>query len=503
MIPGSTWGTFTITLTVPIALFVGWYIYRFRKGKVLEASIVGGVLTLVAVDLGGMLDQGASVTGDTNFLASFLGTFHDSFNLTEGEIGIAIAIYGFIASILPVWLLLCPRDYLSSFLKIGTVILLVVGTIIAHPHLHAPPSNYTFINGGPAFNGALWPFVFIVIMCGAISGFHALVSSGTTPKMISNETHARTIGYGAMLIEGLVGIIALIAACSLPSAQYYNIQTSIDRLPQYQQQIAQLAAQDTDKTPPEAMAALVGENIQGRTGGGVTLAVGMAKIFDDAAKNILGHTSTFLEGMYKYWYHFAIMFEALFILTTIDTGTRVGRFLLQETLGKWVHPKLGQTSYWPSAILSTAVIVGGWWYFLDANAMQAIWPMFGIANQMLAVMALAIATVGIAQLHKKRRYLAITIAPMCFVILTTTTAAGIMLKNYALALSSDKTPRAAWITSLVSGTCIIAITLCTAFVVIGALLSLKNPPREGEPVAPNADFPVVSTATTGTDVESV
>jgi carbon starvation protein len=497
IIPGSTWGTFTITLTIPIALFVGWYIYRFRKGRVLEASIIGGILTLGAVYLGGMMDQGASAMGDTSQFVSFFGTFQEYFNLSEREIGIAMAIYGFVASILPVWFLLCPRDYLSSFLKIGTVLLLVVGVIIAHPQLHAPAINKTFLGGGPAFNGALFPFVFIVIMCGAISGFHALVSSGTTPKMISSEGHARTIGFGAMLIEGLVGIIALIAAAGLPSAHYYHIQTSIQDLPKYQQQIAQLAARDGEQAPPETMSTLVGENVQGRTGGAVTLAVGMANIFDTAARNILNLGSASLdklEGMMKYWYHFAIMFEALFILTTIDTGTRVGRFLLQETLGKWVHPKLGQAHWWPSALLSTALIVLGWWYFLDANAMQAIWPMFGIANQMLAVMALAIASVGIAHLGRKQ-YLWVTIAPMCFVIMTTGTAAVIMLKNYFSNLTAN---------NAIAAVCILAIVACTATVVAGAMMALRRPPREEPPENAGAAgaFPVATAMPeAGTDVE--
>jgi carbon starvation protein len=477
-VSGSAWGTFTIVLTIPIALFVGWYMYRFRKGRVLEASIIGGILTIGAVYVGGLLDQQA--TGSTSWLASFLSTYRENFNWTDRQVGVAIAIYGFVASILPVWLLLCPRDYLSSFLKIGTVALLVVGVIIAHPHLHAPAINHLFIKGGPAFNGALFPFVFIVIMCGAISGFHALVSSGTTPKMISNERDARTIGYGAMLIEGLVGICALIAACSLPSAHYYHITTSIESLPKYQQQITQLALQDGNQEPPEKMSEQVGENVQGRTGGAATLALGMARIFDEAARNILGRTSAALDGLMKYWYHFAIMFEALFILTTIDTGTRVGRFLLQETMGKWIHPKLGRTDWWPSAILATGLMVAGWWYFLDANAMQAIWPMFGVANQMLAVMALAIVSIALVHMGKSR-YLWVTVVPMCFVILTTCSAAVIMLKGYFTTMASGDSTKV--INAAVSAGCTLAILLCTLCVVVSAFLAAGRPPRgdSGDP----------------------
>ncbi len=475
-ISGSAWGTFTIALTIPIALFIGWYIYRFRKGKVLEASIIGGVLTLGAVYLGGMVDGGATGTSGT-WLAGFLSSYREYFNLSERQVGFSMAIYGFIASILPVWLLLCPRDYLSSFLKIGTVILLVIGIIIAHPQLHAPAINYTFIHGGPAFNGALFPFVFIVIMCGAISGFHALVASGTTPKMINKETDARAIGYGAMLIEGLVGIIALIAATSLPSSHYYHITTSIADLPKYQRQIADLAQADSDKSPPEEMSQMVGENVQGRTGGAVTLAVGMASIFDHAARNILNAGAKSMDaisGMMKYWYHFAIMFEALFILTTIDTGTRVGRFLLQESMGKWIHPALGKTDSWPSAILATALMVAGWWYFLDANAMQAIWPMFGIANQMLAVMALAIASICIVHANK-RRYLWVTVAPMCFVIITTGSAAAIQLSTYFGTITSGTAHGVEKTNAAVSAGCILAITLCTSIVVIASFLASGRP----------------------------
>ncbi|MCL2641198.1 MAG: hypothetical protein FWD53_10165, partial [Phycisphaerales bacterium] len=299
-VSGSAWGTFTIFLTIPIALFVGFYMTRIRKGKVLEASIIGGLLTLGAVWLGGIDSPGSAIA-----------IIRDYFNLSEGNIAMAMAIYGFVAAVLPVSVLLCPRDYLSAFLKIGTIIMLVIGVILARPVLHAPPINEVFITGGPTVPGNIFPFLFIVIMCGAVSGFHALVSSGTTPKMISNEKDARTIGYGAMLIEGLVGIVALIAAASLPAAQYYHMNTAAEDLPKYAEQIVALESASPGKPLAEVEAA-VKENLVGRTGGAVTLAVGMAKIFDDAAKSLVSSKEMLkkFEEMIPYWYHFAIMFEA-------------------------------------------------------------------------------------------------------------------------------------------------------------------------------------------------
>ena len=472
-VAGSAWGTFTILLTIPIALFIGAYLYRIRKNRVVEASIVGGILTLGAVYLGGTLVDPASM----------LNAFADYFNVSETTVGIAIVVYGFVASILPVWLLLCPRDYLSSFLKIGTIALLVLGVIIAHPVMHAPAFNSTFMNGGPVVSGAIFPFVFITIMCGAISGFHALVSSGTTPKMINKETDARTIGYGAMLMEGLVGIVALIAASALPIHQYYNINTPAAAIPQFAQKIHEVAANDPmaklDEPIPD-----VGEQVQGRTGGAVTLAIGMASILNDAVTNVIGSPDKprpWLADLFRYWYHFAIMFEALFIMTTIDTGTRVGRFLLQETMGKWIHPRLGKTDWWPSAILATALISGSWGYFL-AEDFDAIWSMFGIANQMLAVMALAVATAALTRGGKKR-YAWVTVLPMCFVIITTGSASYIKLAQYFSAMHGAHP-----LNPIVSAVCVLAIDGCTAIVVINSLLVSRKAPPAGvlEPAAPVA-----------------
>jgi carbon starvation protein len=402
LVPGSAWGTFTIACTIPIALLVGLYMYRIRKGRVVEASLWGAAGVLAATFVGGLIP------------GSPLERF---FALSDKQTIVTIAVYGFIASVLPVWLLLCPRDYLSSFLKIGTIVLLVLGVILANPTLKAPMINPKFaFGGGPYFKGPIFPYVFICIMCGAISGFHALVSSGTTPKMVDKETDCRMIGYGAMLIEGLVGVVALIAAASLPNSMYYDINISLAERPTYATQVAALDADTHGDAAGSELVALedeVGESLHGRTGGAVTLAVGMARILTDAIPGA--------SWLIKYWYHFAIMFEALFILTTIDTGTRIGRFLLQEFLGKVWKP-LGNLDWLPASILATGLIVFAWAYFIWTNSVATIWPMFGIANQLLALIALTIVTTALANAGKFR-YMPITLVPMAFVASTTLTAA--------------------------------------------------------------------------------
>jgi carbon starvation protein len=408
VVPGSSWGTFTIAATIPIALFIGFYMYRLRKGRVIEASLLGGALVLAAVFVGG-------------YVAHTEAGWY--FNLSARNITLWMAAYGFVASVLPVWVLLVPRDYLSSFLKIGTIFVLVGGVIVARPTLEAPAFNSTFSHGGPIVPGNIFPFLFITIMCGAISGFHALVSSGTTPKMIRRESDARTIGYGAMLMEGLVGVVALIAASTLPVQDYYGLNTALADVPKYHDRILHVGGgiehlgtweQNTQET------------LRGRASGAVTLAVGMANIFDQAAGRFFAKSQATLEAVWKYWYHFAIMFEALFILTTIDAGTRIGRFLLQEAMGKVIHPKLGQTDWWPGAVISTALIVLGWAYFINANEMRMIWPMFGISNQMLAVIALAVLSAYLAN-EGRAKYLPVTVLPMIFVAMTTFTAGAEML----------------------------------------------------------------------------
>jgi carbon starvation protein len=314
--------------------------------------------------------------------------------------------------------LLCPRDYLSSFLKIGTIALLVFGVIVANPALEAPPVNEYFAGGGgPYFNGAIFPFCFICIMCVAISGFHALVSSGTTPKMVSSESHVRVIGYGAMLIEGLVGVVALVAAAALPQGDYWAINIDLGKVQQYAETLDKMNASGDNLSVLEEKVG--NESLRGRTGGAVTLAVGMSKIMTDAMARISSTLS--IDAVIKYWYHFAIMFEALFILTTIDTGTRIARFLMQEALGK-VYPKFDQTDWLPGSVLATAIVVAGWGLLIATGSIDTIWPMFGIANQMLAVIALSIVTTVMINAGRGR-YAPLTILPMAFVITTTTTAA--------------------------------------------------------------------------------
>jgi carbon starvation protein len=311
-------------------------------------------------------------------------------------------------------------------LKIGTIALLVIGVMAANPRLECPPLNQQFLHGGPTFKGDIFPFVFICIMCGSISGFHSLVASGTTPKMVEKESHIRTIGYGAMLMEGLVGIVALIAAAALGPKLYYDINTSLPEVPKYQKDLDELytslphlPAGQRDLAQVQTMVG--GESLRGRTGGAVTLAVGMAQIFTDA----LHWTRLPIDSIMKYWYHFAIMFEALFILTTIDAGTRIARFLLQEALGK-VYPKFEKTDWLPGALLATFIVTAGWALLIKTGSISTIWPMFGIANQLLAVVALALVTTLLIN-SGKGRYALVTLLPMIFVTATTMTAGAQMV----------------------------------------------------------------------------
>src|SRR5436190_428639 len=399
----SPWGTFTVGFTIPLALFMGLYMYRFRKGRIVEASVIGVVGLLFAVFLGGKIAD---------------SSWAQTFTLSRNTVIILMAAYGFIASVLPVWMLLCPRDYLSSYLKIGTVAFLIIGVILVHPNLHMPALTPFTAGGGPVIPGKVYPFVFITIACGAISGFHSLVSSGTTPKMIKKETDARMIGYGGMLMEGVVGVVALIAATSLFPGDYFAINTQQGTDAQkakYVRMVDDQTAQGFNLRPQEIdrLQEESGEkNLRGRTGGAVTLALGIAKIFD----GIPG-----LRGLMKYWYHFAIMFEALFILTTIDTGTRVARFLLGEFGGR-AFKRLEEPNWLPGSILTSALVVAASAAFIWSGSISTIWPMFGIANQLLASVALCVATTVIINLGKAR-YSWATLLPLSFVA-TTTLVAG-------------------------------------------------------------------------------
>jgi carbon starvation protein len=399
----SAWGTFTIGVSIPLALFMGFYMYRFRKGRIAEATIVGVIGMVLAVVLGKPI------------AASSVGHW---FLLSRQQLIFAMAAYGFIASVLPVWMLLCPRDYLSSYMKIGTIAFLVIAVVVVNPPLQMAPVSQFARGGGPIIPGPIFPFAFITIACGAISGFHSLISSGTTPKMIDRESDIRPIGYGAMLMEGLVGIMALIAAASMFPGDYFAINTSpavfsrlgipAVNLPNLQQ--------------------AVGENVAGRPGGAVSLAVGIAQMFSGLPG---------MRGLMDYWYHFAIMFEALFILTTIDAGTRVGRFLVQEFLGTFYAP-MGRKEWLPAAAFSTLLVVSAWAYFIWNGSINTIWPMFGIANQLLASVALAVGTTVIINAGKAR-YAWVTALPLAFVATTTLTAGVLSVRDnfWPMAIGPD------------------------------------------------------------------
>ena len=404
---GSPWGSFTIAATIPLAVFMGVYMRYIRPGKIAEISLIGFVLLMLAIVYGEDVAQ---------------SSFASWFTLDGKALAWSLIIYGFIASVLPVWLLLAPRDYLSTFLKIGTIIGLALGIIVVAPDMQMP-SVTRFIDGsGPVFAGNLFPFLFITIACGAISGFHSLVSSGTTPKMLENETHARAIGYGAMLMESFVAMMALIAACVLEPGVYFAMNSPAALIGTTPQEAAAAISQWGFVVTPEMLSQMakdVGEQtILSRTGGAPTLAVGMAHILSQ----VFGG-----PGMMAFWYHFAILFEALFILTTIDAGTRVCRFMIQDLLGTFFKP-LGNTDSLPANLLATTLAVSGWGYFLyqgvidPLGGINTLWPLFGIANQMLAGMALILCTTVLIKM-KKLRFAWITALP-CVWVLTTTLYAG-------------------------------------------------------------------------------
>jgi carbon starvation protein len=468
-IKGSSWGTFTIFCTIPIAFFVGWYMYRFRKGHVVEASLLGAVAVLAATVLGNWVPG---------------SPLEPYFSLSRDGTVFAICVYGFIASVLPVWLLLVPRDYLSSFLKIGTIAMLVFGVLIANPKLEAPAVNEYFINGGgPYFAGSLFPFLFICIMCGAVSGFHALVASGTTPKMVSKESDIRMIGYGSMLMEGLVAVTALIAAATLPQGDYWAINIDLTQIDKYADTLANMNASVDHLGEIERQVG--GETLRGRTGGAVTLAVGMAHIMTQAMQKFTGAVS--LDGVVKYWYHFAIMFEALFILTTIDTGTRIARFLVQEIMGRIYRP-MGVVDWMPGVIISSFLVSIAWGGLIWSGSIQTIWPMFGIANQLLAGIALSVVTTLLVQ-NGRRRYAWVTILPMLFVLTTTLTASTQMVTGQFATAAYNGWKSGDWAMCLRGSLCIAAILFmigCFMTIVLRAVSEWIQPKYASMPATAEA-----------------
>ncbi len=402
----SPWGLFTIACTIPIALLMGWWMERFRPGQVGEASAIGLVLVLGAVVAGGWVAKSA---------------WAPAFTASGTTLTWLLVAYGFAASALPVWVLLLPRDYLSTFLKVGTIFALAIGILLTMPALKMPAMTHFAGGWGPVFAGSIFPFAFITIACGAISGFHALIASGTTPKMLRRESDARFVGYGAMLMESFVGIMAMIAASILEPGVYFAINSPAAAVGPTLEAATQTIRQWGFAVTPDQMLALarqIGEKtLLARTGGAPTLAVGMAHIFS----NVMGGTA-----LLALWYHFAIMFEALFILTTIDAGTRVGRFMLQE-LGGHIWKPFGRTSWYPSVLVSSAAIVAGWGYFLyqgvvdPLGGINSLWPLFGISNQLLGAVALCVGTTVIIK-KGAARYAWVTLAPLAWLVVVTMTA---------------------------------------------------------------------------------
>ncbi|MGB9455291.1 MAG: carbon starvation protein A [Bryobacteraceae bacterium] len=399
----SPWGVFTIGCIIPIALVMGVWMFKSQAGKIsLAGPSAFGVVLLIAAVIGGHWFAVSSAAGALTF--------------APHQITLLMAAYGFISSVLPVWLLLAPRDYLATYLKLGTIAILVIGVFIVHPDIRFPAVTQFVSGGGPIIKGKVFPFLFVTIACGAISGFHSLVASGTTPKMIERESDARFIGYGAMACESVVGILALIAATSMHPGDYFAINSAPGVF-------AKLGLHTVNL---EAISRGVGENLAGRTGGAVSLAVGMAQIF----RGLPG-----MDRLIGYWYHYAIMFEALFILTTIDAGTRVARYVLQELLGK-ASPRFGNTAWLPGNLITTFFVVLGWGYLIYTGNISTIWPLFGTGNQLLATIALAVATTFLINMGKAR-YAWIAGIPMCFVGATTITAGVLSIKDIFWPLTSQ------------------------------------------------------------------
>jgi len=399
----SPWGVFAIGSTIPIALVMGLWMFKSHAGTVTVAgpSVFGVVFLMAAVISGHWFSE---------------ASFAHVLTFSPHQITVLMAAYGFVAAVLPVWLLLAPRGYLSTYVKLGTIAVLIVGIFIVHPDIRFPAFTQFVHGGGPIIKGKVFPFLFVTIACGAISGFHSLVSSGTTPKMLDKESDARFIGYGAMAAESLVGILALIAATSMFPGDYFAINATPDAF-------ARLGLHTVNL---DMISKQVGEKLVGRTGGAVSLAVGMAQIF----RGLPG-----MDRLVAYWYHYAIMFEALFILTTVDTGTRVARYVLQELLGK-VSKNFGNTAWLPGNLITTFFVVLGWGYLIYTGSISTIWPLFGTGNQLLATIALAVCTTFLINMGKAR-YAWIAFVPMCFVGVTTVTAGVLSIRTIFWPLTAE------------------------------------------------------------------
>lgn len=418
----SPWGAFTVGATIPIALFVGIYMRFIRPGHVGEASFIGVVLVIAAV-FGGAWVQHSS--------------WAPYFTLSRTQLDIMLPLYGFIAAALPVWLLLAPRDYLSTYMKIGTIGALALGIVIVQPEIQMPAITPFIYGGGPVVPGPVWPFVCITVACGAISGFHTVIATGTTPKMITNESEILPIGFGAMLAETFIALMALIAATSLIPADYFAINSTPEAFAKLGMVVEELPW----------LSQMVGEEVAGRPGGAVSLAVGMAHIF----AKIPG-----LESFMSFLYHFAIMFEALFILTIIDAGTRVGRYMLQE-VGGMIYKPLGDVHWTPGIVFTSALISFAWGYLIFGGSISSIWPLFGLSNQLLASLTLTIGTTMLLRMGKAK-YLWVTLVPLCFMLVTALTAGFYNIFEFYL-------PKSQWLLAASSAVMMVLIV----FVIVDAV----------------------------------
>lgn len=473
----SAWGMFTIVVTVPAALITGLWMNKIRPGRVAEASLIGVTLVLLGVFLGKPFDD---------------SVWREYLIFTKPQLSIILPVYAAIASILPVWILLCPRDYLSSYMKIGVIVVLAVGIFVAHPVLKMPAVTPYIHGGGPVVPGAVWPFVCIVIMCGALSGFHALVASGTTPKMLNKESDIRPIGYGGMLLEGFVSITALVAACALEPGDYFKINIPQDT-PAQQARYAEILQDARAHARQNSLAVALepkefdalqedtGErNLAGKVGGAVTLAVGMAKVF----------AGLFGRGLMAYWYHFVIMFEALFILTLLETGTRVARFVFQEALAQF-NPKytIGNEPKWTVNVVMSVTVCFLWGYMLYTGNIANLWRMMGIANQLLATIALAVGTTYLLTHAPRRAYALCTGLPLVFVIVTVFTAGIQSIQLWLQELALPETTAATAFSLKLNCTLAGVMLVLSAVIAVGAarrwyvLLANRVPRAEAQPAA--------------------